>query len=49
MSATALGGVDSVLTDAMVENGLPGFAHSALADPAVWRQQQLKQKLILES
>ena len=29
----------------MVENGLPGFAHSVLADLAVWRQQQLKQGL----
>ena len=43
----ALGGVDSVLTDAMVETGLPGFAHSVLADLAVWRQQQLKQGLTL--
>ena len=31
----------------MVENGLPGFAHSVLADLAVWRQQQLKQGLTL--
>ena len=45
MSAAALGGVGSVLTDAMVETGLPGFAHSVLADLAVWRQQQLKQGL----
>ena len=47
MSAAALGGVDSVLTDAMVETGLPGFAQSVLADLAVWRQQQLKQGLTL--
>ena len=47
MQAAALGGVDSVLTDAMVETGLPGFAHSVLADLAVWRQQQLKQGLTL--
>ena len=48
MSAAALGGVD-VLTDAMVETGLPGFAHSVLADLAVWRQQQLKHCLLYTS
>ena len=37
MSAAAFGGVDLVLTDTVVENGLPGFAHSVLADLAVWR------------
>ena len=34
MSAAALGWVDSMLTDAMVENGLPGLAHAMLADLA---------------
>ena len=43
MSQVALGGFDVVLTDTMVENGLPGFAHSELADLAVWRQLLLKQ------
>ena len=46
---TAAGGVDSVLTDTMVENGLPRFAHSVLSDLTVWRQQLLKQGFSLEN
>ena len=49
MSAAALGGVDSVLTDTMVENGLPWFALSVLVDLAVWQQQLLKQELSAEN
>ena len=41
MSQTAMGGLDVVLTDTMVEHGLPGFAHSVLSNLAVWRQQLL--------
>ena len=40
MSAPALRGVDVVLTDTMVGNGLPG-----IAELAVWRQRMLKQEL----
>ena len=36
MSQTALGGLDVVLTDTVVEHGLPGFAHLVLTDLAVW-------------
>ena len=43
MSQAALSGLDGVLTDSMLENGLPGFAQSVLTDLAVWRQQLLKQ------
>ena len=47
LGQTAMGGLDVMLTDTMVDHGLPGFAHPVLADLAVWRQQQLKQGLTL--
>ena len=43
MNQVAMGGLDSVLTDTMVENGFPGLAHSVLTYLAVWRQRLLKQ------
>ena len=48
LSQAALGGLD-VVTDSVVENGLPGFAHAVLTDLAVWRQQLLKQGLYPEN
>ena len=49
MSQTARGRLDVVLTDTMVEHGLPGFAHLVLSDLAVWRQQLLKRGLSPEN
>ena len=49
MSEETLGGLNVVLTDTMVENGLPGFVHAVLTDLAVWRQQLLKQGLYPEN
>ena len=46
MSQTAMGGLDVVLTDTIVEHGLPGFAHSVLTDLAVWGQQLLSKRFL---